>query len=97
MYVKFSRPDNAFTVYLDGDPVTAYHGDTVAAVLLRQPDIQGRSTPISGAPRTAFCMMGLCFDCLITIDDRASQQGCQVLACEGMRINRQHGAREVRS
>ena len=27
-----------------------------------------RTTPVSGAPRLPYCMMGVCFDCLVTVD-----------------------------
>ena len=40
-------------------------------------------------------MMGVCFDCLVTIDGRASQQGCLVTVAAGMRVETQHGARPL--
>jgi predicted molibdopterin-dependent oxidoreductase YjgC len=36
-------------------------------------------------------MMGVCFDCLVTIDDVPNQQACLVLVTRGMRIRTQHG------
>ena len=44
-----------------------------------------RTTPVSGAPRAPYCMMGVCFDCLVTIDGVGSRQGCLVPVREGMR------------
>ena len=40
-------------------------------------------------------MMGVCFDCLMEIDGAPNRQACLVPVAEGMRINRQHGARKA--
>lgn len=82
-------------VTIDGRPYTARAGDSVAATLFAAGVSHCRTTPVSGAPRAPFCMMGVCFDCLVTIDGHANQQGCMVRVRDGMRIEWQHGARRV--
>lgn len=82
------------TVLVDGVETPAWPGETVASVLLRSP-AAWRATPVSGAPRAPYCQMGVCFDCLAVVDGVASTQGCLVPVCEGMRIERQAGPREV--
>ena len=67
-----------------------------AAVLAAQPGAT-RTTPISGTPRAPYCMMGVCFECLMEIDGVPNQQGCLVPVAQGMKINRQDGARRVQS
>jgi len=42
----------------------------VAAALFAAGCIACRSTVATGAARGPFCMMGVCFDCMVTIDDR---------------------------
>jgi sarcosine oxidase subunit alpha len=37
--------------------------------------------------------MGVCFDCLVTVDGKQNQQGCLVPVREGMRVTIQHGER----
>ena len=37
--------------------------------------------------------MGVCFECLVTIDGRANQQGCMIAVTPGMRVDTQRGAR----
>jgi D-hydroxyproline dehydrogenase subunit gamma len=37
----------------------------------------------------------VCFDCLMRIDGVPNVQGCLVQVCEGMRIERQLGTREI--
>ena len=80
-------------VTIDGQPFAARAGDSVAATMLAAGMKACRTTPVSGAARGPFCMMGVCFDCLVTIDGRPNQQGCLVPVREGMRIELQSGAR----
>ncbi|MEX3314275.1 (2Fe-2S)-binding protein [Sulfitobacter sp. PS-8MA] len=80
----------AFT--LDGAPASAPAGVTVAAALLAQGGDWTRQTA-SGAPRAAFCMMGVCFDCLVEVDGRPNSQACMTLLREGMTVRRQTGLR----
>ena len=82
-------------VTIDGKPFAARDGDTVAATLLAAGLADCRTTPVSGSPRGPFCMMGVCFDCLVVINGRPNQQGCMIPAREGMKIERQQGARIV--
>jgi predicted molibdopterin-dependent oxidoreductase YjgC len=89
----FARlPDAAtqrITIVVDGRPFEASRGDTVAAALLAHGRIAFRSTEVAGRPRGPYCMMGVCFDCLVTIDGRANLQACMVQAEEGMRVDTQ--------
>jgi len=79
----------------DGRVITARPGDTVAAALLAADAGPFRATPVSGAPRVAYCMMGVCFDCLVQIDGVANRQACLVTVAEGMQVQRQRGAKDV--
>jgi predicted molibdopterin-dependent oxidoreductase YjgC len=96
MFVRLPDPDaTAIAITVDGEPVSARSGDTVAAALLAAGHLAGRTTPVSGAPRGPYCMMGVCFDCLVTIDGRPNEQGCMIVVAPGMHIATQHGARSV--
>lgn len=83
----------AFT--LDGKPMTARAGDSVAAALLANGVEHCRTTPVTGAPRAPYCMMGVCFDCLVTIDGVGNKQGCLVPVRAGMTVQTQIGKREA--
>ena len=94
-----SQPDKAertVTLTIDGRSVTAREGDTVAAAMLAAGIPHCRTTPISGAPRAPYCMMGVCFDCLVVVDGIGSRQGCLVRVREGMIVELQSGKRELR-
>jgi D-hydroxyproline dehydrogenase subunit gamma len=78
-------------ITIDGVPFIARAGDTVAAALLASGRLACRVTPVTGAARGPFCMMGVCFDCLVTVDDRPNQQGCAIAVAAGMRVATQVG------
>ena len=96
MFQRLGRPEAAtVALTVDGKPVTAQAGDSVAAALLSAGIVACRTTPVSGAPRAPYCMMGVCFECLVTIDDVGSRQACMTRVRPGMRVEAQQGKREA--
>jgi D-hydroxyproline dehydrogenase subunit gamma len=89
--------DGAPTVafVLDGAPAIARVGDTVAAALLANGLVTTRRSPIAGEPRGAYCMIGVCFECLVTIDGVGNRQGCLVTVSDGMRVETGAGRRKL--
>ncbi|MFC4278405.1 (2Fe-2S)-binding protein [Achromobacter aloeverae] len=83
-------------IHFEGRPLEVAEGISVAAALLACGVRSFRSTPVSGAPRAPYCMMGVCFECLVEIDGRPGRQSCLVPARDGMAIRRQEGAVEPR-
>jgi predicted molibdopterin-dependent oxidoreductase YjgC len=79
----------------EGQPLDADEGDTVAAALLAAGIASFRTTPVSGAARGPWCLMGVCFDCLVEIDGKGSVQGCLTPVRAGMRVARQQGRRSL--
>ncbi len=82
-------------IFVEGQAVVARRGDTVAAAMLADGRLACRTTEVSGAARGPYCMMGVCFDCLVTIDGQPNQQACMVRVREGMRIEPQQGAVQI--
>ena len=78
---------------IDGRAVEAREGDSVAAALIAADAVACRTTPVSGRPRGPYCMMGVCFDCLVVLDGRPNQQACMITVRQGMKVMRQEGAR----
>jgi predicted molibdopterin-dependent oxidoreductase YjgC len=85
---------DAVTIFIGGERHTARATDSVAAAMLAAGVDHCRTTPVSGAPRAPYCMMGVCFECLVTIDGVGNRQGCLVRVREGMRVEMQHGKRD---
>jgi D-hydroxyproline dehydrogenase subunit gamma len=82
-------------VTIDGRSTRVRAGDTVAAALISAGVLASRAADVSGAPRAPYCMMGVCFECLVAVDGVSNRQGCLVPVKPGMRIDTQHGKREV--
>jgi predicted molibdopterin-dependent oxidoreductase YjgC len=96
MFRKLHEPSSsALTIIIDGRPVPAEPGETVAAVFLRQTETWSRLTPVSRSKRAPYCMMGVCFECLAEVDGVASVQTCLTTVRDGMRVTRQTGKRKV--
>jgi predicted molibdopterin-dependent oxidoreductase YjgC len=70
---------------VNGQPISARHGQTVAAALLAAGRRVFRQTE-SGEPRGLFCGMGVCFDCLVTINGLSEQRACMTPVQPGMQI-----------
>lgn len=87
----------AVRIEVDGSSVQCREGDSVAAALFASGHDACRDTVVNGVARGPYCMMGLCYDCLVTIDGQPNRQACMTPVSEGMRVERQHGAREVLS
>lgn len=96
MFKRLHEPKAGWvTVEIDGETVRVAAGQTVAAAVLVQGVGACRTTPVSGAPRAPYCLMGACFECLMEIDGVPNRQACQVQVAEGMVIRRQTGAVQV--
>jgi len=78
------------TISLDGRPVVAYAGETVATVLIAEGHRATRTT-VGGEPRGVFCGMGVCFDCLVVVDGAPNTRACMTFVAEGMDVRRQEG------
>ena len=95
MFQRVGKIGGDVVISVDGARVTAQAGDSVAAALLAAGLTPTRTTPVSGAPRAPYCMMGVCFECLVTVDDIGNRQGCLIPVREGMRVETQKGKREA--
>ena len=74
-------------IEVDGEPIEARAGETVATALLAQGRRTLRRTRVKGKPRGLFCAMGICFDCLVTVDGQRSVRACMVTVEPGLRVS----------
>jgi predicted molibdopterin-dependent oxidoreductase YjgC len=82
-------------ITFEGRPLTVPAGISVAAALLANDVGHTRESPVNGRPGAPYCMMGVCFECLVDINGRPNCQGCLMTVEEGMRVGRQRGARAL--
>ncbi len=73
-------------VIVNGRPVEAYLGETVAAVLTVSGHLKLPPPAHSGIPGSLFCGMGVCYSCLVTINRVPNQRACVTPVAEGMNI-----------
>jgi sarcosine oxidase subunit alpha len=73
-------------ITIDGTPFSARAGDSVAAALLLAGRAACGTTAVTGQKRAPYCLMGVCFECLVSIDGQAARQACLVPVREGMRV-----------
>jgi hypothetical protein len=58
------------TIVVNGATVVAYEGESLATALIASGTLI-MSRDSSGRPKSPFCNMGICFDCLVTVEDAA--------------------------
>jgi sarcosine oxidase subunit alpha len=78
MNLRVQRPSHAprVTIYVNGRPVSAYRGESVFAALHAAGYRLLRRSHRGGAARGAFCGMGLCQECRITVDGTPGRRAC---------------------
>ena len=86
MFRRLREPGQRVRLTIDGREAAAAAGDSVMAALLAEGIDAFRRAPRDDAPRGPYCGMGVCFDCLVTIDGEPNRQACLATVSEGMRI-----------
>ena len=71
---------------IDGDICFAYQGETVAAALLAAGIRTFRLSPKTKEPRGLYCGVGVCFECLVTVNDASNVRACMTPVKEGMKV-----------
>jgi predicted molibdopterin-dependent oxidoreductase YjgC len=77
------RRGAAARILVDGQQIAAHQGESLAAALLAAGIRQLRASPRKGAPRGAFCFMGVCQECVVQVNG-ATVQACLVPVTDGM-------------
>jgi hypothetical protein len=75
----------------DGAPVAFRPGQTIGAALVAAGRMSWRTTRVAGAPRGIFCGIGVCFDCLVSVDGEPNHRACLVRAQPGQTVTTQEG------
>ncbi|CAO3419776.1 (2Fe-2S)-binding protein [Azospirillum doebereinerae] len=77
----------------EGRPLPFVPGETLAGALLAAGVLHFRETAVSRSRRGPWCLMGICFECLVSVDGHDNQRACMVPARAGMTVERQIGPR----
>ncbi|NOQ63237.1 MAG: (2Fe-2S)-binding protein [Methyloprofundus sp.] len=76
-------------VFLNQQKISVPMGTSVAAMALSNGLRSTRTTVISNSRRAPFCMMGVCYDCLMIIDGKANQRACMTHVAQDMHVESQ--------
>ena len=75
----------------DGRTLTAQAGQTVGAALTAAGIRSWRTTRFGGRPRGLFCGIGVCFDCLVTVNEEPNVRACLASVADGDVVRTQAG------
>lgn len=78
------------TIHFEDEAYVVPAGVTVAAALLGHDDDHFCQSAADQDKRSPYCLMGVCFECLVEIDGIRNRQACLEPVFEGMHVKRQH-------
>jgi len=84
-------------IYIDGLLQSVPAEISVAAAMLMTGKDAFSTRPVHGSARAPYCMMGVCFECLVDIDGRTAQRACMTTVSAEMRISRRDVASRLPS
>jgi sarcosine oxidase subunit alpha len=79
------------TLQIDGRKIQAYEGETILGVMMAEGQRVLRHTAKEGRPRGMFCGIGVCYDCLVTVDGIPNTRACHTMVADGMMVETQGG------
>lgn len=91
MFRQLEPSAGQVSITVSGKHIEVAANANLASVLLAAGVTHVRNTPVSGTPRLPYCMMGVCFDCLATIDGIPNRQTCLETVRDGMIVDVQDG------
>jgi len=77
---------NRVEIFINGRAYTAYEGDTVLAALVESGYKALRHSRKIGELRGPLCGMGVCYECLVTINNRPNQRACMTEVEDRMEV-----------
>jgi D-hydroxyproline dehydrogenase subunit gamma len=78
--------DQPLGIFVNGKRIEAFPGETVQAALFAAGFRVLRESKTGGGGRGPFCGMGVCYECLVTIDGKPGRRACMAPVREGMEI-----------
>jgi len=75
---------DAVTIFVDGRPVKAYKGETIAAALIA--DGHWVCQTHNSRSMGVFCNIGICYGCVMTVNGKTGVKTCSTMVSDGCRI-----------
>ncbi len=77
-------------IKINGQKFNVPKGITVWTAMAINNEIITRLSPVAEQERSAYCAMGVCFECLVEINGLPNQQACLIKVENNMRIKCQN-------
>jgi len=77
--------------FFDGKAIPAFDGETVAAAIFATGKRDLRISANLSEKRSLYCGIGVCYECVMTINDIPNVRSCQTLVKDGMIVKTQNG------
>lgn len=91
MFQSLRQPDGVrVRIVVNGREVEAVPGQSVWSAMALDGQTVTRHAALSGEMRSAYCAMGVCFECMVEIDGLPNQQACLRQVAEGMVVTTQN-------
>jgi len=74
------------TITVNGKEISAYKGETLLAALLAAGFKGIKRSPLKKEPRGALCGMGVCFECMVTVNDTPNIRSCMTEVEHNMKV-----------
>jgi aerobic-type carbon monoxide dehydrogenase small subunit (CoxS/CutS family) len=78
--------DKGVEISVNGETIHARLGEPLAAALLAAGYRVLRHTPGTGAPRGMYCGMGVCYECLVSVNGQQQVRACMMRVEPNMRV-----------
>jgi hypothetical protein len=85
-------PEDPLEITVDGAARKVSTGRSIAAALLEGGAMSWRRTRRGDEPRGVFCGIGVCFDCLVTLNGTAGVRACVVEVRPGDTVVTERGS-----
>jgi predicted molibdopterin-dependent oxidoreductase YjgC len=83
------KPRKTVIIHVNGQSIKAKEGEPIASALIAAGIMIFRTTRVLQEPRGYFCGIGLCSDCMMTVNNTPNIRTCITQVQEGMSIETQ--------
>jgi len=77
-------------ISFNGEQLTGVLGQSIAGIIMANRSLGFRQTSVLDRPRGVFCGIGVCFDCLVVVNDLPDVRACLRRAADGDVVVTQH-------
>lgn len=82
--IKHVQGRQQVTITVDNQPIIAYVGESLLAALVAAGIKSQKESPVRHEKRGGLCGMGVCYECLVTLDGVPNVRACMTEVEDGM-------------